>query len=169
MGALSTQLKKVERQVEGLLERVLDATVPSVIAAYEERIRRLEADKVLIRERMLTAGKPRNSFERTLRTSLEFLSNLWNLWHSGDLVQQRTVLKLAFVERLQYKRNEGLRTANLTLPFKALASFSDCEEEMVHPARFELTTSAFGGQRSIQLSYGCRPESGAGPGGTGAN
>ena len=63
------------------------------------------------------------SFDETVRTTLDFLSNPWKLWASGRLEDRRAVLKLAFADRLVYSRNEGVRTANTTLPFKVLGVF----------------------------------------------
>ena len=41
-------------------------------------------------------------------------------------------------------------------PLRTVKEKSVYSAELVHPTRFELVASAFGGQRSIQLSYGCR-------------
>ena len=41
---------------------------------------------------------------------------------------------------------------------------TEISKKLAHPERFEPPTSAFGGQRSIQLSYGCiRDAEGQGP------
>ncbi|WP_131522903.1 hypothetical protein [Nitrobacter sp. Nb-311A] len=139
---------KIEKQVAALLERILDASLPSVIAAYENRIQTLEAEKLLIRDRMTETTRPAQDFDKTVRTALGFLASPWNLWRSERLEDKRAVLKLAFARRLQYQRGEGFRTADLSLPFKLLDQFSGDDFEMARPKRFELLTPRF-----VVLSY----------------
>ncbi len=159
--ALKVELAKVESQVGQLLERILDANVPSVIAAYERRIEQLETEKHLIKERIANSDRPATGFEETLRTALDFLSNPWNLWCSGRLQERRTVLKLVFSEKLRYARNSGIRTANLSMPFKVLGMTPTPEsgalELMARPKGFEPLTPRFVVWCSIQLSYGRLP------------
>ena len=152
---LTDQLAAVEKQIDQMLDRIVETKLPSVIAAFEERIRKLEAEKLLIEERRANCGRPVSSFDDTLRTSLDFLGSPWKLWASPRLEDKRTVLKLTFATRLRYARGEGFRTADLSLPFKVMRKICGASEAMAHPTGFEPVTSAFGGQHSIQLSYGC--------------
>ena len=114
--AIGAQLIKIDRDIEKLFDRVVDASVPSVIAAYEDRIRSLEEEKIVLREKASKLARPASSFDDTLRTAMAFLSNPWNLWDSERLEDRRAVLKLAFAERLvQAKklRQEAVEEAHL--------------------------------------------------------
>ncbi len=147
--ALKAELAKVNSQVEQFLDRIADTTMPSVIAAYETRIKSLEDRKIMLTEKITTTGRPVRSFDETLRTAFDFLANPWKLWVSDRLEDKRTVLKLAFADRLAYVRNEGFRTPNFSLPFKALGNFEGQDLKVARPAGIEPATLGFGGQYSI--------------------
>jgi len=95
-----------------------------LIPTYASRCRCVRAASSVVDQ------SPGRSFDETLRTSLDFLANPCNLWSSERLEQKKTVLKLAFADRLSYVRNEGFRTPDLALPFKVLADLKSSNSEM---------------------------------------
>ncbi len=115
------QIKSVEKQVDALLGRLMEATNPTVITAYEGKLSDLERSKTKLQDQLAQHSAPKSgTFGEKLEPALQFLANPWKLWESGQITLQRMVLKLAFTDRIAYHRNEGARTAKIALPFKAL-------------------------------------------------
>lgn len=139
--SLEQEMRGIESKVDQLLDRIVDASTDSVVTAYEKRIRDLETQKAIVREKIAACGRPMASFCETYRTAFDFLANPHELWRSPNIEDRRAVLKLVFAEKLPYHRNEGYRTAETTLPFKVLRDFRNVKSGMVEPRGVEPLTS----------------------------
>jgi site-specific DNA recombinase len=134
---LKTNVAQIEKQIDQLLDRIVDASNTSVVAAYEKRIAKLEREKLLAEEKLTKAGKPKHTFEESFEHAMASLSSPWKIWANSDLIGKKTVLRLAFLQPLTYCRNQGLRTPNLAFPFKALSEICSGKCEMARPSGFE--------------------------------
>ncbi|MBL1434571.1 MAG: recombinase family protein [Rhodobacteraceae bacterium] len=131
--------RKLDKQIEGMLDRIVAAKSESVISAYEKRIEKLEREKMVMSEKLENKAKPVHSFTEMFELSLKFIANPWNIWASGQLSLKRTVLKLAFSERIAYSRKTGLRTPQVSVPFEFFGGhIQKCE--MVPPHGLEPRT-----------------------------
>ncbi len=147
--SIKKELKKIEKQTEQFLDRIVDSNSSTVVTAYEERITRLEKRKMVIEEKLQHSGKSKHTFDEMFEHAMQFLSNPWKLWASDRLELKHTVLKLAFADRLAYYRNKGFRTPENTLPFKALRGFCGSENKVARPEGFEPPTTWFEARPSI--------------------
>ncbi|MEZ5691646.1 MAG: recombinase family protein [Rickettsiales bacterium] len=134
------EMANIDKQIEQLLDRIVDATRPETIAAFEKRIAKLEKEKLICQEKARNSGKPIYAFDKMFEHSMNFLSKPQKLWASDKLELKRLVLKLVFADRLIYDRIEGFRTPNLSLPFKAFEGLKQGKIGMAHPERFERPT-----------------------------
>jgi len=150
---LETQLKDIEGQIEGLLDRIVDTASPAVIQAYETRIDKLERQKIRLAEQAAQTVPPQGRMEEFIEPALGFLASPWNIYESGSIHLKRTVLKLAFSEPLRYSRGNGYRTAKTTFPFKVLADFLTPKCEMVGDPGIKILAFAllFAGQGVPQI------------------
>lgn len=74
------KLTGIEKQIDHLLDRIVEASNQSVIAAYEKKIVQLERAKLLAEEELISIGKPRYTLEESFELAFEFLSKPWNIW-----------------------------------------------------------------------------------------
>ncbi len=152
--SMAAEIAQIDTKVSRLVNRIVDEHEESMVSAYEERIRELGSKKLLLNERVANCGKPIKGYEESFRTAFTFLESPCSLWASDKLEDKHAVIKLAFTERLSWKRGEGLRTPEIALPFKALKDFSSHKEVMARPAGVEPAASGLEVPCSIQLSYG---------------
>jgi site-specific DNA recombinase len=135
--SIKQDISKTENQIEQLVDRIVETDNTSIMAAFEKKITKLEKHKLLLQENLQNSGKPRHTFEQMFELAMQFLSNPWNLWVSGQIHLRKTVLRLAFSERMAYQRGEGFRTPQVSIPFRFFGD-SGCKNEV---ARHEGETS----------------------------
>lgn len=125
--SLKSKIQQADRQIEKLLERIVESSNDSVISAYEKKIENLEQEKARHNRQMVQLEKPRRPYHECLEPALQFVTNPYKLWVSGDVTLRRIVLKLAFKGHLMYCRKNGARTAGFSFPFNALKGFKNLE------------------------------------------
>ncbi|MBL4807005.1 MAG: recombinase zinc beta ribbon domain-containing protein, partial [Rhodobacteraceae bacterium] len=136
---LRKQKLLLDGQIESTLDKTMILTNATAVSALEKRIGDLESKKLVLDEKLQNFGQPVHSFSEMFELSLKFIANPWNIWASGQLSLKRTVLRLAFSERIAYSRKTGLRTPQVSVPFEFFG-VSTKKYEMVHPTRFERVT-----------------------------
>ena len=148
---LEQESKAIERKVEQALDNIVEVTSPRAVQAFEKRIDDLQGKKLLIEEKLAQCGRPLRPYNEMYRTALQFLQDPHKIWAYGRFEDKRAVLKLAFTDRLTYVRNEGYRTPDLSIPFKALGDFYGEKMQMVPRGGIEPPTRGFSEHQATNL------------------
>lgn len=130
---LMTEIIEADLQIEQLVDRIVNSVSTTAIAAYETRIAKPERAKLIAPEKLSRRPGSQRALGEMFELAMAFLSNPWKPWASERLDDKRTALKLVFQSRLEYHREQRVRTAKTTLSFNTLGGMTMHESEMARP------------------------------------
>ncbi len=137
--SMKLEVAALEKKIAQFLDRIVESDSATVIGAYERKVEELERSKFVMLEKTARCGTSAKGYDETFRTAFEFLGNPWKLWENGNFEDKRIVQKLVLASHLEYDWNEGVRTPELSLPFKMLGTVLDREKVMAERVGFEPT------------------------------
>ena len=66
-------------KIDQVLERIVEASSPSVIRAFEEKVERLENEHLVLIEKSQSGHRSGYTFDELFEHSLGFLASPWNI------------------------------------------------------------------------------------------
>lgn len=145
---LRHEMRETERKIEQFLDRIVASDSDMLIRTYETKVTQLESHKSSIDEKLRNSRTVEVDFDTSFQTVFDFIGNPHKLWASGEIENQRLVLKLVFNRQLPYCRNSGFQTPEYSQPFKVSRGFIVGQSEMVEPRGVEPLTSTLPALRS---------------------
>ena len=84
-----SEIAASEKQVSGLLDRILETENPAVMGAYEKRIADLEKTAAVMREKLTELGKQKLTFDDMFEHTIDVLSKPNEIWKEGIFTGKR--------------------------------------------------------------------------------
>ena len=137
--AIKREMATIEKKIGQILDKIVQSESRSVIARFESEVDKLEMEKLVLDEKAALCGTVARDYDATFRTAFDFIANPCNLWTNGTFDDKRIVLNLTLGSHLKYDWNEGVRTAELSLPFMVLGRLGNRETVMAERVGFEPT------------------------------
>ena len=73
---IKRDIAQLDKQLDGLLDRIVESDNPTVIAAFEKKITKLERDKLVLADKMDQKAEPKHTLEEIFELSMTFLATL---------------------------------------------------------------------------------------------
>jgi uncharacterized protein (DUF342 family) len=86
------EIAKIEKQIDSLVDRMVESENDRVTKTYESRAAKLEREKIRLEEAAEKIGKPKHPFEELFELGLHLPSSLWEIRDSLDFPVRRLVL-----------------------------------------------------------------------------
>ncbi len=137
---LRMRLVQIDTESSNVLDRAARTQNDILVTAYETKVTELQSEKAKIEAEIDRMSFPDRSFDEMFELAMKFISSPYNIWEKTSCSVKRVVLRMVFASPMAYSRNEGVRTPETTLPFKALDYFRGANLKMVPPHGLEPRT-----------------------------
>ena len=90
LATFDRQIKDTDHKIDQIVERLIAADNPAVIAAYEKKLTAFEKEKLVAVEKLENCGQPRRPFGEMFELAMEFIGSPQKSWASGQFEQRMT-------------------------------------------------------------------------------